>query len=70
MNILAYTYSPMIISFSEKKKKIDQETFHEMTSTTLNFTLDHRYLDGALAAKISGDVNFIYKNFKLDHENY
>ena len=35
----------------------DSNTVQENSYLTLYFTLDHRYLDGSLAAKIAGDVN-------------
>ncbi len=58
--LLAYTYAPLIISTSIKKKKLDVDsadmTLKESTFIKLQFTIDHRYMDGAQAAKIAAEI--------------
>jgi pyruvate/2-oxoglutarate dehydrogenase complex dihydrolipoamide acyltransferase (E2) component len=42
----------------KKKKKIQpqEQPIKEETFCNLKFTIDHRYMDGAQAAKIAGEI--------------
>jgi hypothetical protein len=48
----------------KRKINIDQNDFSlkETSTMNLNFTIDHRFLDGSLAGKIAAEV---YKYFYL-----
>ena len=56
----------MLISFGVKKKvKIIDELSQKLVENTfvhLNYTIDHRYLDGATAAKMSEELGKVFNN--------
>jgi hypothetical protein len=56
----------MLISISPTKKVIqpDGDSFKEDSYISINFTIDHRFLDGAVGAKMSTDV-IIFLIFRL-----
>jgi len=63
--MIAYTQSNMIINVckpSTKYEMINGE-FHEENYINLNSTIDHRFLDGAIAAKIQKEVIKLKYNF-------
>lgn len=56
--ILAYTQSSILMNVCKPQTKFEMinGVLQEETYVNLNFTIDHRYLDGALAAKIQREV--------------
>ena len=58
-NKSAYTYSPILINLCKRKLKrenIDGK-IKENTYMNINFTIDHRFLDGSLGGKLANEVN-------------
>jgi hypothetical protein len=62
--ICAAQYSPVVLTLCKKTIKIEKDedgNDQENIFLNLQFTIDHRYMDGAVGAKINTDV-FIYYN--------
>lgn len=57
---IAYTYSNMLMNLCKIQTKYEliDGVFQEVDYINMNTTIDHRYIDGAVAAKIIREVTF------------